>query len=163
MRSRLSLRERAREEAYYAQLAERGLRPIAPAADRQDSRYVTVTQDNSQVTVRRVANPKACCALCSRTARGFYYKHHPACSMECQDGIALIEEYMTTKPRMLAEMEKKAISDTIPTLFSSLTAIGKGQAFNDCTKPQMEWLINRLWDSVRESMQKQSDKGEIPF
>jgi uncharacterized protein DUF6511 len=64
---------------------------------------------------------------------------------------------------MKTEMERTAIKEARRALYGALVDIGVADAFNDRTGDQMGGLIERVWDALRASMQRQSARGEFPI
>ena len=62
----------------------------------------------------------------------------------------------------LTYMECEAVKAARQSLYDALVRIGVEAAFNDCTAEQIDSVIEAVWNGLRESMQLQSARGEIP-
>lgn len=138
--------------------------------------------------VPNLSNPNGVCSICSMQAKGFVVQLNPAvhlkkikvrgveikhdplpqyacCGLGCSN--AALKIVIALKGIMaqntITQMEQQAIRDTKKQLFEALTAIGSAEAFSDQSAQNMEYLIFHIWEGLKQSMQRQSAAGEIPF
>jgi hypothetical protein len=85
--------------------------------------------------------------------------------MKCQDGIAAICKIDggVMAQRTLSQMERKALLEARVNLAEALKRLGLVEHFMNVQPEHIDWLILEIWNGVRESMQRQSLQGDIPF
>ena len=117
------------------------------------------------------ARGRALDAICGRRARGFGYVHqlrwerfpyHRFCSMACLKGgsaLAKRNNGMIDK----TDMEQRAIKDARRFLAETLSELGLMEPFDDRSASDIDRIIEACVDGFQNSMQRQSDAGEIPF
>jgi hypothetical protein len=119
------------------------------------------------------------CAICCREDRGFGYVHelrperYPSyrfCSMRCLDAGAALAmrndgmiDCAKRAPGAKTDMERRAIKDARRFLAEALTELGLMAPFADRSAAEIDRLIEACVDGFRESMQRQSLNGDIPF
>jgi len=122
---------------------------------------------------RNLTNLQQVCAVCGRQAtEPFQWASMVflCCSADCARTIAklirsAIEGFITEEIGVLAGltyMECEAVKAARQSLYDALVRIGVEAAFNDCTAEQIDSVIEAVWNGLRESMQLQSARGEIP-
>jgi hypothetical protein len=143
----------------------------------------------SMAVVVELSNPNGVCVICGMQAKGFVVQFSPnvhlkkaksvseirlkqgpfpqyaCCGLACSDAALkmVIAGRGTMAGNTITQMEQQAIRDAKAQLFEGLTEIGSAEAFNNQTPQNMEFLIYKIWQGVRASMQRQSAAGEIPF
>jgi hypothetical protein len=113
------------------------------------------------------------CAICSRSARGFFYTHelrpdryptYAFCSKRCLDAGAAIAKRnrgMIDK----TEIEARAIKAARRAFAEVITELGLMQSFHDRTAEEIDRIIEACVDGFQEAMGKLAlnDNIEIPF
>lgn len=145
--------------------------------------------DNDMAIVPGLSNPNGFCVVCGMQARGFIVQFNPnvhlkpiktaadarsiqepfpqyaCCGLLCSDAaLKIVTRCRGIMPdNTITQMEQQAIRDAKQQLFEALTEIGALEAFNEQPPQNIEYMIYKIWQGVRVSMQRQSAAGEIPF
>jgi hypothetical protein len=111
------------------------------------------------------------CAVCSRSALGFYYTHQlrpnryqtfAFCSHRCQCAGAAIAN-RTNGMIDKTDMEERAIEDARWFFAEVLTELGLLAPFHDRTADDIDRIIEACVDGFQDSMLRQSLSGDVPF
>lgn len=147
------------------------------------------SDDREMAVVPELSNPNGFCIVCGMQARGFIVQFNPnvhlkpiktaadtrsvqgpfpqyaCCGLACSDAaLKIVVRCRGTMPaNTITQMEQQAIRDAKQQLFEALTEIGALDTFNAQPAQNMEYMIYKIWQGVRLSMQRQSAAGEIPF